>query len=130
MPGSSASCRSTDSQTAVPVLASFRGGDQPRRRPRVQSLSLGIAPFRPRYGDAHHPASATELKCNGPPLARGHEYGSVECLLTASICSAIACVTTSMHASWCSHAIGPDITGSRLCSEAVSFARRFRGGLS
>jgi hypothetical protein len=23
-----------------------------------QSLSLGIAPFRPRYGEAHHPASA------------------------------------------------------------------------
>src|SRR5258706_16204877 len=41
-----------------PVSASFGGGEQPRCRPRVQSLSLGIAPFRPRYGEAHHPASA------------------------------------------------------------------------
>src|SRR2546430_13650641 len=41
-----------------PVSASFGGGEQPRCWPRVQSLSLGIAPFRHRYGEAHHPASA------------------------------------------------------------------------
>src|SRR6266849_2773078 len=40
-----------------PVSVSFGRGKQPRRRPRVQSLSLGIAPFRPRYGEAHRPAS-------------------------------------------------------------------------
>src|SRR5207245_10131661 len=34
------------------------GGEQPRCWPGVQSLSLGIATCRHRYGEAHHPASA------------------------------------------------------------------------
>src|SRR5229473_3851481 len=38
-----------------PVSASFGGGEQPRCWPRVQSLSLWIAPFRHRYGEAHIP---------------------------------------------------------------------------
>src|SRR5882762_7716515 len=35
-----------DPQATPPRSASFGGGEQPRCRPRVQSLSLGIAPFR------------------------------------------------------------------------------------
>jgi len=41
-----------------PVSACFGGGEQPRCRLRVQCLSLGLAPFEDRYGEAHHPASA------------------------------------------------------------------------
>src|SRR5258707_2218677 len=44
-------------QTAPPVSAGFGGGAQSRCRPRIQSLFLGIAPFRPTYGAAYHPAS-------------------------------------------------------------------------
>src|SRR3979409_2292428 len=59
-----------------PVSASFGGGEQPRCRLRVQCLSLGLAPFEDRYGEAHHPASADPAEVlwalrarNGPKAA-------------------------------------------------------------
>src|SRR5258708_32192577 len=77
-----ASRRSPDSQTASPVSASFGGGEEPRRRPRVQSVSLGIAPFRPRYGEAHHPASRSVRGALPPGM--GHQRPVMTRLVTAA----------------------------------------------
>src|SRR5258706_1351829 len=82
MHGTPASRRSPDSQTVSPVSASFGGGEEPRRRPRVQSVSLGVAPFQPRYGEAHHPA--TEVLWGALQPGMGHERRFLKRLVTGA----------------------------------------------